>query len=94
MALFALIGVNLVVFIAQLLIQVYRPAAIPDYLGLSYRGIDHAYAWEFFTALFLHAGVLGFAANVFVLYFVGRDLEGILGQKHFLYLYLLGAVGG
>ena len=93
-ALFALLGVNFVVFVAQLLLQAYQPAAIPQYLGLSYRGIDHAYAWEFFTAMFLHAGVLGFAANLFVLYFVGRDLECILGQKHFLYLYLLGAVGG
>lgn len=93
-ALFGLIGVNFVVFVAQLLVQAYRPAAIPEYLGLSDRGIDQAYAWEFFTAMFLQAGVLTFAANLFVLYFIGRDLECILGQKHFVYLYLLGAVGG
>jgi membrane associated rhomboid family serine protease len=29
-----------------------------------------------------------------VLYFLGRDLELILGQRHFLYLYLAGAIGG
>jgi membrane associated rhomboid family serine protease len=92
--LFALLGVNLAGFLAQMLLQIYQPAAIPEYLGLSYRGIDQAYAWQSFTAMFLHAGVFGFAANLFVLYFVGRDLECIIGQKHFLYLYSLGAIGG
>jgi hypothetical protein len=29
-----------------------------------------------------------------VLYLLGRDLESILGQRHFLYLYLAGAVAG
>jgi hypothetical protein len=29
-----------------------------------------------------------------ILYLLGRDLEVILGQRHFVYLYLAGAVGG
>jgi rhomboid family protein len=92
--LLSLIGVNLAVFIAQQVLQTYQPAIVPDYLGLSYRGIDQACAWQFFSAMFLHAGVFSFAANMFVLYFIGRDLESIVGQKHFLYLFFFGVIGG
>jgi membrane associated rhomboid family serine protease len=92
--LFSLIGVNLAFFVAQQLLQAYQPAVVPEYLGLSYRGIDQAYAWQFFSALFLHSGVLSFAGSMIVLYFIGRDVEAILGRKHFLYLYLCGAIGG
>jgi membrane associated rhomboid family serine protease len=92
--LLSLLGVNLAVFIAQQIVQGYQPAVIAEYLGLSYRGIDQAYAWQFFSAMFLHAGVFGFAANMIVLYFIGRDVESIFGQKHFLYLYLAGLISG
>ncbi len=92
--LLSLIGANLAVFTAQQVLQAYQPAIVPDYLGLSYRGIDQACAWQFFSAMFLHAGVFSFAANMFVLYFIGRDLESIVGQKHFFYLFFLGVIGG
>lgn len=92
--LLSLLGLNLVVFVGQQVVETYQPNTVAEILGLSYRGIDQAYAWQFFSAMFLHAGVLSFAANMFVLYFIGRDVESILGQKHFLYLYLAGLVGG
>ena len=92
--LLSLIGVNFAVFVAQQILQAYQPAVVVEYLGLSYRGIDRAYAWQFFSAMFLHAGVFSFAGSMIVLYFIGRDVESILGQKHFLYLYLVGLVGG
>jgi membrane associated rhomboid family serine protease len=92
--LFSLIGLNFSVFLAQQVIQAQQPDVVPEVFGLSYRGIDQAYAWQFFSAMFLHANVLGFAGNMFVLYFIGRDVESILGQKHFLYLYLAGLIGG
>ena len=90
----SLIGVNFAVFVAQQILQAYQPAAAIEYLGLSYRGIDQAYAWQFFSAMFLHAGVFSFAGSMVVLYFIGRDVESIFGQKHFLYLYLVGLIGG
>ena len=93
-ALLSLIGVNFAVFVAQQILQAYQPAVVVDYLGLSYRGIDRAYAWQFFSAMFLQAGVFSFAGSMIVLYFIGRDVESILGQKHFFYLYLFGLAGG
>jgi membrane associated rhomboid family serine protease len=92
--LLSLIGVNLLVFITQLVVQANEPALVTDYLGLSYRGIDRAFAWQFLSAAFLHPGALGFVANIAVLYLIGRDVESILGQKHFCYLYLSGIIGG
>jgi len=92
--LLSLIGVNLAVFVAQQIFQAYQPAAVVEYLGLSYAGIDRAYAWQFLSAMFLHTGVVSFAGSMIALYFIGRDLVTILGQKHFFYLYLVGLVGG
>ena len=92
--LLSLIGVNLAAFFAQLLLQAYQPLSLGEYLGLSYRGIDRAYAWQFFSAMFLHAGIWQFAGNMIVLYLLGRDVESILGQRHFLYLYFCGAIAG
>ena len=92
--LLSLIGLNFSIFVAQLALQAYQPGFVPRYLGLSYRGIDQAYAWQFFSALFLSTGVFQFAGNMIVLYVIGRDVEAILGRKHFLYLYFCGAIGG
>lgn len=92
--LLSLIGVNIALFLAQQAVQVSEPGFVAEYFGLTYRGIEQAYSWQFFTAMFLHVGVFTFASNLFILYFLGRDVESIFGQKHFLYLYLAGLVAG
>jgi membrane associated rhomboid family serine protease len=92
--LLTLLGVNIAAFVAQLTLTAWNPAFIPEYLALSDRGVSQAYAWQFFTALLLNNSVWQFAANMLVLYFVGRDVEAILGQRQFLFLYLFGAFSG
>ena len=92
--LLALIGINCGAFVAQLIATAADPNFVAKFLGLSYRGIDDAYAWQFFTAMFLHDGAWHFVGNMLLLYLIGRDVESILGQRHFLYLYLLGAIFG
>jgi len=67
---------------------------VRDYLTLSDRGLHDAYAWQFVTAPLLYGGPWHFLGNLLVLYILGRDIESILGQRHFLYLFLSGAVGG
>jgi membrane associated rhomboid family serine protease len=93
-ALLALIGANVAVFVAQVFLDAYQPGFVRDFLGLSDVGVRNAYAWQFLTSMFLHDGVWHFAANTLVLYLVGRDVESILGQRNFLLLYLAGAIGG
>jgi membrane associated rhomboid family serine protease len=92
--LLSLIGLNVAAFCIQLALQAYQPHAVAEYLGLSDRGIERAYAWQFVTAMFLHDGIWLFAGNMVVLYLLGRDIESILGQKHFLSLYVCGAIAG
>ena len=89
-----LIGVNVAFFVTQLFLDAFQPGFVRDYLGISNRGIRDAYSWQFITAMFLHGGPWHLLGNMLVLYLLGRDLECILGQRHFLYLYLAGAVGG
>ena len=92
--LLALIGANLVIFGLQWAIENFHPGFVAAYLGISDRGVNGAYAWQFATALFLHTGPWHLGANILILCLFGRDLETILGQRHFLYLYLSGAIAG
>ena len=46
------------------------------------------------SSVFLHAGWLHIAFNMYVLYILGPPLERVLGHGRFLTLYLLSGVGG
>ena len=92
--LLALIGVNLIAFSAQMMTEASQPGFVRGYLALSDVGVRAAYAWQFLTAMFLHIGPWHLLGNMLILYMLGRDLESILGQRHFLYLYLAGSVVG
>jgi membrane associated rhomboid family serine protease len=92
--LFTLVGLNVTAFIVQLALTSWNREFVLEYLGLSDRGISQAYAWQFFTAPLLYSNVWHFAGNILVLYFIGRDVETIIGQRQFLFLYLFGAFSG
>ncbi|MFN2541976.1 MAG: rhomboid family intramembrane serine protease [Chthoniobacterales bacterium] len=92
--LFTLIGVNVAVFAAQMVLQFSDPDFARAYLGISDQTVRDAYAWQFVTASVLHLGPWHFLANLFVLCLLGRDLETILGRRHFFYLYVSGAIAG
>src|SRR5438045_5054148 len=92
--LLSLIGLNAVAFIIQVVITSWGQPFVLQYLALSDRGINDAYAWQFFTAPLLHHNIWHFAADMLVLYFIGRDVEAIIGQRQFLFLYLFGAFSG
>lgn len=92
--LFGLIGATATFFVAQVFVEWWEPGFVRDYLGITDQGVRDAYAWQFVTAPLLHIGPWHFLANVFVLYLLGRDLESIFGRRHFLYLYLAGAIAG
>lgn len=92
--LLGLIGINIVAFFAQLFLEAYQPGLVRTYLGLSDEGLRSAYGWQFFTAIFVHDGPWHLLGNMLVLYLLGRDVESIIGQRQFLFLYLGGALGG
>jgi membrane associated rhomboid family serine protease len=92
--LYSLLGLNAAAFIIQLVLTSWNRGFVFEYLGLSDRGISDAYAWQFFTAPLLYNNVWHFLANMLVLYFIGRDVEAIIGQRQFLFLYFFGAFSG
>lgn len=92
--LFALLGANAASFVAQMFLEVSQPGFVRAYLAISDHGVRDAYAWQFVIAPLLHIGPWHFVFNVLVLYLLGRDLEPILGRRHFLYLYVAGAIAG
>ena len=92
--LLGLIGANIGVFVAQLFLDAYEPGFVREYLALSDRGLRSAYGWEFISAAFLHDGPWHLLGNMFLLYLLGRDVESIIGQRQFLFLYLTGTVAG
>ncbi len=50
--------------------------------------------WRLLSAAFLHGGFLHIAFNMYALYWLGPQLENLLGHARFLVLYLLSALGG
>src|SRR3954471_17584444 len=92
--LLGLIGANLAVFVAQLFLDAYQPGFVREYLALSDEGLRSAYGWQFITAAFLHDGPWHLLGNMFLLYLLGRDVESIIGQRQFLFLYLTGTLAG
>jgi membrane associated rhomboid family serine protease len=93
-ALLALMALSVAAFVSQFFLDAFEPGFVRDYLALSDRGVHNAYAWQFVTAPLLHGSPWHFLGNLLVLYILGRDIESILGQRHFLYLFLSGAIGG
>jgi membrane associated rhomboid family serine protease len=57
-------------------------------------GIAHGEWYRLFTAMFLHYGVLHLLMNMYALWFLGREVERVLGTARFVGLYLLAGLGG
>jgi len=66
-----------------------------EYGALSLEGLKRGFIWQFITFQFLHGGLTHLVLNSLGLYFFGRPLEGMLGRRDFLKLYLFsGVLGG
>jgi membrane associated rhomboid family serine protease len=65
-----------------------------QWLALDAAGIASGHWWKFLTFGLLHSTPLHLAANMLLLYFAGREVEPIVGPRHFLAIYALGNVLG
>ena len=94
----ALIGANVVMFVAQsvfpVLTEVFglHPAwVIP---ALSTRAAEHAFwVWQPATYMFLHGGVFHILFNMLALWMFGAELERIWGTRYFLKFYFVTGIG-
>lgn len=89
-----LIAANVACFVAQKLIEYSQPDLVQQYFGLTELSYKHGFFWQFFTYTFLHGNPLHLLANMLVLYFAGREIESILGVRHFLGIYFGGGLLG
>ncbi|MCZ4500374.1 MAG: Rhomboid family protein [Marmoricola sp.] len=62
--------------------------------GLHFDGVSGGAYWQLLTSAFAHVSVTHIAFNMIALYFLGPQLEAILGRVRFLALYLLSALTG
>lgn len=93
------IGLNLVIYLLQILGQVFGGSALSN-------GIVEAFAfypdlqttlfqpWRVITYMFLHAGAWHLVFNMLWLWWMGRAVEETLGPRSFTVLYLGSGVGG
>jgi membrane associated rhomboid family serine protease len=84
-----LIGINLLVFLAQLasndnvtMLLALKPASV------------FSEPWTIITAGFAHSGWLHLILNMYSLWIFGEAIEEFIGAKRFLWLYLASIVGG
>jgi membrane associated rhomboid family serine protease len=85
----ALIGVNVVVFVAQSAAPfITRQFGLVPELTL-----ERLQLWQPFTYLFLHGGLLHLLFNMLALWMFGTELERIWGTRYFLKYYAVTGVG-
>ncbi len=86
---------NIVVFFLEYSNGDLSKSWVLRYGALSLEGLKRGFIWQFITFQFLHGGMTHLVLNSLGLYFLGRPLEGMLGRRDFIKLYLFsGVLGG
>jgi rhomboid protease GluP len=99
-ATYVLIGINLAVFFAMLVARVSAINPDPEQL-LRYWGANNAGSvlclgewWRILTAMFVHAGILHLATNMWCLWNLGLLAEPLMGSWGVLAVYILTGAAG
>lgn len=85
-----LLFINIGIALAQYLMNL----DLGRQFGLYFLFSDHFQPYQFVTYMFLHSGTRHIFGNMLILFFVGPMLEGYLGPKKFLMLYMVTGLGG
>ncbi len=86
---YALIVINIIVFILQ-----YMGIINTNLYATSAYSIKMGHYWVVLTSAFLHADIIHILCNMYSLYFIGVQLETVLGKKKFIVVYLISAIMG
>jgi rhomboid protease GluP len=94
-ATYVLLGITVLVFLAQMASQSLLGGDLPAALGLKVNSlIAQGEVWRLITPLFLHASILHIGFNMYALYLFGPGLERHFGHARFLALYFLSGFAG
>lgn len=86
-----LIGVNVALYFLQL--TVLSPADVRSSLGFEMHDLSGAW-WTVVTYMFVHAGFMHLALNMYTLWLFGPRVERLLGSGQFAGYYLVCGLGG
>jgi len=82
------------VFAFEYFLMVTGRGQLLGFLALSGEGLSRGWWWTLVTHLFLHANLLHLVVNVAGLWFIGPEVEAMLGRLRFIFLYLAAGVAG
>ena len=97
-ATFSLFLINVALYVVEAILS-GNPISISTGVLLrigqwNYAVLNYDWWWQLFTAMFVHVGILHIAFNMYFLLIMGRQLEGILGPKRLLMVYLVSGFAG
>jgi len=90
----SLILANGVVFAIGAILGPQFVVASNSIFGLSTAGLADGWWWQLITHQFLHGNGVHLLMNMVMLWFVGRDMEEVIGRNGFLLLYFGGGICG
>lgn len=88
-----LLIVNLIVFLAQMVLEKYGYNNITSMCALNAIETGRFRIWQLFTYMFMHANWSHILFNMFALWMFGYVLENYWGSRRFLFYYLVCGVG-
>ncbi|MFT8824355.1 MAG: rhomboid family intramembrane serine protease [Liquorilactobacillus mali] len=92
---YTLLGINVLVFILMTLAGGSQSVGVLVEFGAKVNTLIVAGQWwRLITPMFLHIGFEHIVLNMITLYFVGIQLENILGRGRFLAVYLMSGIAG
>ena len=89
---YALLAVNVAIFLAQVALEASSPERYEDWLNQLMVSRDAFAWWQLITASFLHLGWMHIAGNSLFLWVFGPNIEDRLGKLGFLAFYILGGM--
>lgn len=97
---YGLIAINILVFLFTILksssVMDIDPNVLSEYGGLTkYYGYeDISFFTKLVTSMFLHAGLIHIALNMYSLYIIGPQLESFYGKTKYLLIYFISGIIG
>lgn len=88
-----IIIINVICLIATTVLPSKSGIELNDTLGLHFVLSEKFRVYQFFTYMFMHAGVEHILFNMFAVYMFGRLFEMFWGGKKFLFYYLVAGLG-
>jgi membrane associated rhomboid family serine protease len=88
-----LLIINVLLFVAEVVLEKAMNINLIDLLGLHYVGSDKFAPYQFVTHMFMHGDFFHLLFNMLALFMLGKELEFAWGPKKFLFYYFVTGLG-